>query len=64
MFTLLSLAAVCVSIGHKKEKPVMTTTMKGLQTGVEEQEERHKWGYLSFCKKDIGDDVRETAAQH
>lgn len=32
--------------------------------GDSEHEERHKWGYLSFSKKDVGDDVRETAAQH
>lgn len=41
----------------------MITIMKRIQGG-EEQEELQKWGYLSFSKKDVGDNVRETAAQH
>lgn len=40
------------------------TIMKGIQGWEEEQEEQQTWGYLSFSKKDVGDDVRETAAQH
>lgn len=42
----------------------MMTLMKRIEGGEEEQEERHMWVYLSFSKKDVGYDVRETAAQH
>ena len=42
----------------------MVATMKAIPEGTEEQGEQQKWRYLSFSKKDIGDDVRETAAQH
>lgn len=43
----------------------MITIMKSIQGGeAEEQEELEKWSYLSFSKKDIRDNVRETAAQH
>lgn len=55
MFTLLSPAAVCVSIGSYEQKTVMMTIMNGVQW---------KWGYLSFSKQDVRDDVREAAAQH
>lgn len=43
----------------------MVTIMSGIQGEEEdEQEERQKQGYLSFSKKHIRDNVRETAAQH
>lgn len=44
---------------------LMMTIMSGIKGGEDdEQEEQQKWGYLSFSKKDIRDDVREAAAQH
>ncbi|KAG7236981.1 hypothetical protein INR49_032912 [Caranx melampygus] len=45
---------------HKEKKPVMMAVMKGLQGGVEKQEKQQKWGYLSFRKKNIRDDVSDV----
>ena len=54
-------AALCVSIILRADD-VMMTIMKGVLEGGEE--EQQKCGYLSFSEEDVGDDVREAAAEH
>lgn len=61
---LLSLAAMCASIAYcNKRSPCSWRRVSWILRGAGNQEEGVGF-YLSFSKQDIGDDVRETAAQH
>lgn len=61
---LLSLAAMCASIAYcNKRSPCSWRRVSWIQRGAGDEEEEVGF-YLSFSKQDIGDDVRETPAQH
>lgn len=64
IFTLLVLAVLCASIGHYGRTSDRDNNDGDREEGKRSRKKCSTQGYLSFSKEDVGDDVREAAAQH